>query len=180
MKHQTRPLNQDGSFVNNLMGNNTTTPVVGEMCTICGYSDRKVYEVIAVSEDGAACTVRRVKTSRTGNRDMSEMQTYEYTSNPNGHTMELMWSQRKGQDTGKWVQVSHTIEFAPAVRRAAKEAGHYFITDVLTPEQNEAVYAGSQNGQPANVVPGITKAKKIYYDVSVVFGDADEYFDFSF
>jgi hypothetical protein len=178
MKHQTRPLNQDGSFVNNLMGNNTTTPVVGEMCTICGYSDRKVYEVIAVSEDGAACTVRRVKTSRTGNRDMSEMQTYEYTSNPNGHTMELMWSQRKGQDTGKWVQVSHTVEFTTAVKRDAKERGILYYSEALTAEQRLAVYG--RNHTPVNVVPGITKAKKIYYDVSVVFGDADEYFDFSF
>ena len=178
MKRQTRPLSQTGSFINNLMGNNTTTPVVGEMCTICGYSDRHVFEVIAVSEDGTACTVRRAKVSRTGNRDMSETQSYEYTSNPNGQTKKLVWKQRKGVNTGAWYVEYITVDFTAAIKRAAKERNLFVYSQALTEDQRLAVYGDSN--MPANVVKGITSERKRYNDVSVVFGSADEYFDFSF
>ncbi len=58
MKRQTRRVGVAGGFFNQLMGNNSTEPVVGKGCTILMYSDRDPYQVIDVSEDGNKCTIQ--------------------------------------------------------------------------------------------------------------------------
>lgn len=180
MKTQTRPLAASGSFINNLLGNNATEPKVGMLCTVCLYTDRHVYEVTEVAEDGLSCTIRRMSTSRVNSNgcQMTEQQNYQYTSNPEGATMKLVWCQLLGADTGGWKQQYTTVEFTAAVKRAAKERGLFSWSAALTQEEQRAVYGDSP--MPINVVKGITSERKRYDNISVIFGHADEHFDWSF
>jgi hypothetical protein len=180
MKTQTRPLAASGSFINNLLGNNATEPKVGMLCTVCLYTDRHVYEVTEVAADGLSCTVRRMSTTRmdaTG-YGMTQDQSYQYSSNPGGHSMELVWKQRKGEDTGAWWVLYRTVDFTAAVKRAAKERNLFIYSQALTEEQRLAVYG--DNNMPANVVKGITSERKRYSEISIIFDYADEHFDWSF
>lgn len=180
MKVQTRPLAASGSFINNLLGNNATEPKVGMLCTVCLYTDRHVYEVTEVAEDGLSCTIRRMSTSRVNSNgcQMTEQQDYQYISNPDGHSKKLVWKQRKGEDTGAWLEEYTTIEFTAAVKRAAKERGLFIYSQALTEDQRLAVYG--DNPMPANIVKGITSERKRYDNISVIFDYANEYFDWSF
>lgn len=54
-----------GSFINYMMGNNSTLPEVGKGCTILGWSDRHAYEVMNVSVDGKKVTIQQMKTEWT-------------------------------------------------------------------------------------------------------------------
>jgi len=56
--NQSRQIGVAGNFINQVMGNNCSVPVVGEGATILHYSDREAYEVIAVSDCGTKCTIR--------------------------------------------------------------------------------------------------------------------------
>ena len=47
----------DGSLMNQLMGNNSTLPKVGEGATIMYYSDREAYQVTWVSDCGTKCKI---------------------------------------------------------------------------------------------------------------------------
>ena len=40
-----------GSFINQMMSNNSTLPEVGKEATVMHYTDRSCYEVIEVSKD---------------------------------------------------------------------------------------------------------------------------------
>ena len=44
MKKQSRKVGVAGGFINQMMGNNSTTPKVGEGATILMYSDRESYD----------------------------------------------------------------------------------------------------------------------------------------
>ena len=177
-KIQKKAIGTDGSFFNQLMGNNETLPVVGEGATILLYSDRHAYDVIAVSEDGNRCTLRRCKAKRTDGLGMSESQSYTYTADENGGTMELVWKQKRGKEYGEWVEEITKIDWLPALYKQAEAEGLPGIVGMLTPEDIEAVCG--KHFWPVNVVPGLTKARKVYHDVSVLFGVRKEYFDFSF
>lgn len=181
---QNRALASAGSFQNNLMGNNDTLPVVGQPATRLMYTDRYVYEVIAVSEEGKRCRIRRMRCRRVGDLGLSESQQYEYISAPELAEMELVWRpyrercQHTGTSTGEWREERTYVDFTAAMYRAAEAAGRW-VEDVLTAEQRAAIYP---YGRDAGMfpVPGITKVRKKYSSCSIIFGVADEYFDPSF
>jgi len=177
-KQQQRPIAQSGSFVNNLLGNNDTQPVVGELATVLLYTDRNVYEVTRVSEDGKTCAIRRMKATRNNGQDMTEWQEYTYTSMPNAPEFELVWRNGRNGNAGHWAKVTTSVWFTKDIQKRAKELGAHFYHSLLTEEQKEQVYAGHH--VPANVVDGITYLKKSYDRLSIIFGRADEYFDWSF
>jgi hypothetical protein len=177
-QQQVRPITQSGSFVNNLLGNNDSQPVVGELATVLLYSDRHVYEVTEVSEDGKTCKIRRMKARRSNGNDMSEMQSYSYQSMPGAPETTLVWRAGRNGATGYWAQLNQTVQFTKDIQQRAKELGAPFYHTLLTEEQKEQVYAGHY--MPANVVEGITYLKKSYQRTSIIFGRADEYFDWSF
>lgn len=62
---QSRKL--EGSFTNYLMGNNDSTPVVGQGATELMYSDRTPYEVLEVSKDGKRCVIREMSAKAKAN-----------------------------------------------------------------------------------------------------------------
>jgi len=176
MKIQTRPLNQSGSFVNNLMGNNATEPVVGQPATLCLYSDRNPYEVISIGNGGKSCILRRLSAKRVDNNGMSECQSYEYTSNENAPTIELVW--RKNGDGGVWKKRTQYVRFTDALLdRADLNKGD--VRGCMTDEELIAVFGPTLRGE-MQCVDGLTKIVNNYTPVSVMFGVAEKYYDFSY
>ena len=82
-------------FIENIKG---AEPQVGMGVTHCGWSDRYPYEIIEV-KDARHIVVRALDYKRIDDRGMSEMQEYEYYSNPNNST-EVLFKNNKG----KWVR----------------------------------------------------------------------------
>ncbi len=177
-KQQQRPIAQSGSFVNNLLGNNDTQPVVGELATVLLYTDRNVYEVTRVSEDGKTCAIRRMKAARSNGQDMTESQEYTYTSMPNAPEFELVWRNGRNGNAGHWAKVTASVWFTKDIQKQAEAINAPTYHSMLTPEQKEQVYGGEP--MPKNVVPGITRLSKRYDRLSIIFGHADEHFDWSF
>jgi len=173
-KRQTRKIGVAGGFINQMMGNNSTTPVVGQGATILMYSDREAYEVISVSDDGNSCVIRKMDTTFIGSGYGDER--YTYHSNADNYTMTLEWNSKKK----KWGHVFYTIEIIKALRnRLFKEYGFdwsehlpngYTYNDLMT--ENDDFY-----GRNLKLVDGITKRYKNFKPVSVIFGIMEKYRD---
>lgn len=74
-----------GSLINRLSERSKQpTPVVGMHCTVMCYSDRHPGEVIAISPSGKHLQVRELSAKRTDKNGMSECQSYEYATDPEG------------------------------------------------------------------------------------------------
>lgn len=73
----------------------TPTPVVGMAATVCYLTDRHAATVVKVSASGSKVTVQEDTAKRTDANGMSEMQTYEYTANPQG-TLHVFHRQGNG------------------------------------------------------------------------------------
>jgi predicted helicase len=69
VKRQSRKVGVAGGFINQMMGNNDTLPVVGEGATILMYSDREAHEVIEVSDNGMQCVIRKMDAKNIGTFD---------------------------------------------------------------------------------------------------------------
>lgn len=92
-------------------------PKVGMGATEMCWSDRHAYEIVEV-KDARHITVRKLDYKRIDNNGMSEMQTYEYTSNEDNPKATLFltkkgeWRERIGRELGcyRWV-IGHAEEY---------------------------------------------------------------------
>lgn len=72
-----------GSLINHIQANNVlTTPEVGMGATILGWTDRHACTIVAVHLAGKRIAVTRDIAHRVDKNGMSEVQEYEYTTNP--------------------------------------------------------------------------------------------------
>jgi hypothetical protein len=173
---QSRKIGVAGGFINQMMGNNSTAPVVGEGATILHYSDRSAYEVISVSNDSTKCTIRKMTTKFIGQGYGDER--YEYISNLEGSTVDLEWNEKKGS----WGKVYFTTEIIKSLsKRLQKQYGWGYADFIPFPEgvtkddlYTDDVYASY------NLIEGVTKQYKNFEKVSVIFGVCEEYCDPSF
>ena len=118
VKRQSRPVGVSGGFINQMMGNNSTEPKVGEGATVLSYSDRHAYEVIEVSDCGNSCVIREMDTHFIGQSYGDER--YNYSSNEENPTMTLEWNQKRGQ----WEQVWTSIKIIKSLaKKLDKEYG---------------------------------------------------------
>jgi hypothetical protein len=79
--------------MNKLMGDsNQPVPVVGMGATILAWTDRYAGTVVAVTPK--SFTVREDTATRTDANGMSEVQSYDYTPNPNGRTWTFRMTKR--------------------------------------------------------------------------------------
>ena len=179
MKKQSRKVGVAGGFINQMMGNNSTEPVVGEGATILSYSDRHAYEVISVSDDGKSCVIREVSTKFIGSGYGDER--YEYSSNPKGSTMTLEWNDKKNC----W---GHTWYENKVIKSQAKKYqdkygygwwGAYLKERGLTYDD---IVDGESRGAYTRykLIEGVTKRYKCFDKVSVIFGIMEEYRDPTF
>lgn len=158
-----------GSFINCLMGNNSTLPEVGKGATILLYSDRHAYEVIEVSADKMKCTLQRYVAEREDKNGMSDCQSYKYEKLTD-EKITLIWRQ------GAWREVNEMIVFTKEFRAAHENL--YSIEKILTKEQIAEIYG--EHPFPQKIYPGITRLSRSYNKVRILFGVKDEHFDYSF
>jgi hypothetical protein len=160
-----------GNFINQMMGNNATIPVVGQGMTELHYSDRSVYEVIEVSDDLKTVKVEYLEASHDKTKQ-GGMGHQNWVLTPTGYFKTLVW--RNNQWKVKGFEVTFTKEF----RAQSEEAGHFCTHKALTPEQKEFIYAG--NVWPQNVLGGLTRRRDTYHPIKVLFGVKDYRYDWEF
>ena len=84
----------EGSLQNRLMELwKTPEPVVGMGVTECQWSDRTPWEIIQVIDD-RHIIVRELDAKRVDRNGLSEMQEYEYSSNPENRTAKLFMTKQ--------------------------------------------------------------------------------------
>jgi hypothetical protein len=175
MKKQTRKVGVAGGFINQMMGNNQSVPVVGEGATILMYSDRHAYEVIEVSDGGSKCVIRAMDSKNVGECYGDER--YTYTSNPKGETSTIEWSEKKQCWGRAWTQV----EIIKVLQnKLIKEYSYDWSNNLPVPYKE--LIDGESNGiyTKLKLVKGVTKEYKNFSKVSIIFGVMEEYRDPSF
>ena len=174
IKKQSRKVGVAGGFINQVMGNNSSTPVVGKGATILSYSDRHAYEVTSVSNNGNSCTIRKMDTTFVGSGYGDER--YTYQSNSENHTYTLEWNSKKN----KWCKVYFTIEIIKSLMNQYNKKFGWGSLDILL-EDNGLTYDDIADGEGNyKLIDGLTKQYKNMEPTSIIFGVMEEYRDPSF
>ena len=176
IKKQTRKVGVSGSFQNQIMGNNSSIPKVGEGATILYYSDRSAYEVLDVSEDGNSCVIRKMDCKFIGKSYGDER--YEYLSNNEAPKSTLEWNDKRKC----WGWVSHEVQIFKSIQKKYYKEYGYGWMDIFLNENgltHNDLIDGEDRGAytKLKLIKGITKEYKEFNKVSVIFGMMEEYRD---
>jgi hypothetical protein len=173
IKKQTKKLT-GGSFINHLMANNSTIPVVGKGATVLLYSDRKCYEVIEVSKDSK--TVKLEDLQAICDKSLGGGIGHQnWILTPNGYFTTIVWRHNG------WYIKGEEIVFTKEFIEKCESEGIYSFAAHLKKTDIE-LFNKIWDGQvfPHNVVEGITKLKNTYSKINIIFGTKDYYYDWSF
>lgn len=182
-KIQRRKVGTAGSFQNQMMGNNSTEPKVGEGATILMYSDRHAYEVTEVSPGGLECVIRKVKAINIGSGYGDEL--YRYESDPEGHEVRLRYLEKKQC----WAKVYRVRRLQKSIlKKLQYKYGVWRWSDGLLPEygvtldnismdEDDPAYNHASGLIQYKDIPGLTKVYEEFSKVSVIFGMMEEYRD---
>lgn len=170
MKTQTAKVGVAGSFFNQLMGNNSSVPVVGQGATIMHYTDRSVAEVVEVSPDGNEVKIEHLQALHDKTKE-GGMGHQNWVFQPTGHFETLVWK------NGSWKIKSEKIVFTKEILQKMEETKSWSVNDVISPEQKEKLYDEFSELQ---LLDGVTKKKTVYTKVSIIFGVKNYYYDWSF
>lgn len=174
---QKRRVGVAGGFQNQLMGNNSSIPKVGEGATILHYTDRSAYEVVSVSEDNTKCTIRRMDTTFVGTGYGDEK--YTYSSNEQNHTKDLEYDFKKGS----WGEVYYTVEVIKSLfNKLSKEYDWDWRKHLPNGIDYDSIIEEKETNPfgTLKLVDGITKKYRNFNKVSIIFGFAEQYRDPSF
>lgn len=161
VKRQKLALRNSGSLFNFLMAQNASIPVVGKGATILHWSDRDAYEVVEISEDGSRVTIQQYEAERIDGLGMSDCQTYKYEKlNPCKQV--IVWFR------GAWRYEIHSITWMKGVHDSFSGYADMKRTGCFDDQGN------------LKLIPGMTRMKKSYSKVNIIFGVKDEHYDFSF
>ena len=179
-KRQYRKVGVAGGFVNQMMGNNSTEPKVGEGATELMYSDRNPYEVLSVSEDGSECEIRRMR-SKIKNKDgIYGQQEWDFTSTE-GESETLRWHPKKG-----WCRYTETIELQKSLSKKYTDLYGWnwnnwvFPNGIISEDLFEKYEENGGHYGKMKLIKGITKVYKNYSPISIIFGVMEKYYDPSF
>lgn len=173
-KQQTQKIGQPGSLINQIMGNNSTVPVVGQGATRLLHTDRECYEVVSVSEDGGTAVLQYLEPIADKTK-VNEVGHQNWIFKPTNFHYTVTW--RKNA----WYWADTEVVFTNKYQAEMKAQGVEFIGHHLyknDPELFEKIYGDRE--RPINVVEGITREKKVYSKINIVFGRKDYYYDWSF
>lgn len=135
---------------------------VGMGATEYYYTDREPYEVIAV-KDQKHITVRKLDAKRIDSNGMSDCQEYEYVSNENNYTVDLV-----------------------------KRGDYWYIATTITAEELEDIMAKRDNYTDVDIQAIMwasqfdhdkvrEKGKQTkYHKMNISIGRAEKYYDYSF
>ena len=161
---QSRKL--EGSFINYLMGNNSTTPVVGEGATILSYSDRHPAEVLEVSADGKKCVIRDMSHKAKPNSGGMGHQDWEITPNHDAPKKTLVYRQ------GAWRKIVEQVTFEDSWYDS-------FATNEERWDAQKRLGVFNERGD-LKVISGVTKVKRSFDKVNIIFGKAEYHYDWEF
>jgi len=166
---QTKKVGVAGSFINQMMGNNSSIPEVGKGATRLHYSDRTCYEVVEVSEDKMSAKLEILEAEWNKNLPGGEGH-QNWILKPTGNFCTVVWR------NNSWKVKGTEIHFTKSFVEQHKDAISY--SRLLTEEQRQLIYKGDVH--PCGVVEGITERKIVYSKIELLFGVKDYYYDWSF
>lgn len=168
-RKQTKKISSSGSFMNMMMGNNSTLPVVGEGATKLLYSDRLPYQVVEVSEDFKRVKLEEYSAHADKSTD-TQMGHQNWKLCGTGQFITVVWK------WGAWREESEVIRFKNTYRDLYPDV--HMLSTTLTDVQRQEIYQGEP--YPQRVVEGITEKKKEYNKISILFGRMEYYYDWTF
>jgi len=172
-KRQTRKVGVAGGFINQMYGNNATTPEVGNGATILGYSDRHPYEVLEVSEDGNKAVIRALDAKLIGEY-FTDSQKYNFKSNPNNTKINIEWNDKKQC----WGIVGYEVRVIKSLQnKLYKEYYFDWYKHLPNNVKFEDLYIDFDNSDDMKIIKGITKEYKVFSKISIIFGTAEKYDD---
>lgn len=161
---QTRRL--EGSFTNYLMGNNSSTPEVGKGATLLSYTDRHPAEVLEVSADGKQCVIRGMKAKAKPNSGGMGHQDWDISPDPDSPTDTLIYR------NGAWRKVIEQVVFDNNWHDS-------FATREQLWDEMKRLGVFDENGD-MRIIKGVTKVKRTYDKVNILFGRAEYHYDWEF
>ena len=159
---------ETNSLVNAMYSVNTGSPVVGQGATLLHWTDRSCFQVVSVAEDGQSAVIEQLNAVADKTKQLGEGH-QNWLLEPTGNLKTIKC--RKGVWGVETTEIVFTEEFK-------KNAKHFALFLDLTPEQRESVYEGATF--PKNVVEGITRIKKGFSKMNLVFGVLDYHYDWTF
>ena len=171
---QTAKIGAAGSFINQMMGNNSSLPVVGKGATQLHYTDRTAFDVVEVSEDGKTAKLEYLNAAWDRTKEGGQGH-QNWLLTPTGRFVTVTWR------NGAWRKVGCEIVFTEAFQKQCSDAGINYIGMHLrknNPELADMIYGGRP--MPQNVVEGYTKEKKCYDKINILFGEKEYYYDWEF
>jgi len=102
---------QTASLINHIYSRTENpTPVIGMGATILQWSDRTAGTVVAIEK--GIVSVQEDNAVRTDDNGMSDCQSYDYSSNPNGYVHHYRFNKRKDKwdevvvnpKSGRWIK----------------------------------------------------------------------------
>jgi hypothetical protein len=165
-----------GSFINQMMANNSSIPEVGKGATELRYSDRECYEVVWVSDDKMTARLQRLDASfNHENGESGEIGHQNWKLTPIDSFMTVVWKHGNWKVEG--TEVIFTKEFIDEME--AKGVNYYGMwLRKHSPELADKIWGTDTH--PQNVVEGITRRRKCYTKIKLIFGVKDYYYDWSF
>ncbi len=163
-KRQYAKVGVAGSFINQLMSNNSSLPVVGKGATQMLYTDRICFEVVEVSKDGKTVKLERLNAvaDPTKNNTMGHQ---NWIFEPTGQYIMVQWRHNA------WRQKSESIMFT---EQYAKTIGRDFYQS----EDYKRVYDDETGNM--RIVEGITENRVEWSKINIIFGVKDYHYDWSF
>ena len=161
---QTRKL--EGSFINYLMGNNSTRPVPGKGATLLYHSDRHPAEVLEVSQDGTRCVIREMGYKARANAGGMGHQEWDIFPNPDAPTETLVYR------NGAWRKVCKIVLFV-------NDWWESFSSPQERISAQKELNLWDEHGR-LRYVKGVTRISTTYPVVKILFGQAEYHYDWEF
>jgi len=158
------------------MGNNSTLPKVGEGATRMWYSDRTCYDVVEVSECGRYVKLEHLDAKYDKSKGEPQMGHQNWVFEKTGSFIDVEWF--RGAWRIKSYEIVFTDEFKAEANRNGADDFYGIYLSKTNPELSKEIYNGEP--YPQKVVEGITRMKKVYSKISIVFGCRNYYYDWSF
>lgn len=176
VKKQTAKVGVAGSFINQMMSNNSSVPVVGKGATQMHYTDRTCYEVVEVSDDGKSARLQYLNAE--WDKSLGGGQGHQnWVLVPTNRYVTVVWRHNA------WRTVGREIVFTDEFVKDCESKGITFIGMWMrknNPELADKIWGKERSPMPINVVDGYTREKIIYNKIKILFGTKDYYYDWSF
>lgn len=177
---QKQSISKSGSFFNWLMANNATIPVAGEFATILMYSDRDVIRVDSVSNCGKKVVVEMMNTIANKEKN-HQMGHQNWIHQPTGQFYSIEYRNNSWKRVGEIIEFTDEFQKSIPAQYRNEKFGFINIVQYLRnekPELYEQIYL--DDVMPMVVVDGITKAKKTYSKINIMFDVCNYHYDWEF